>query len=107
LSPTNDSPLHPAADFSLRDNESDNSEPSLGSSIYSADISLEDYDSDYLDITPDSSDISLTSDDNNDNNDLEQSLSDTMSMDEDAIDSSNKTGKVFDLFTVLCNFFQS
>ncbi|EXX79241.1 hypothetical protein RirG_007540 [Rhizophagus irregularis DAOM 197198w] len=48
LSPNNDSPIHPADDISLRDNESDNSEPSLDDSIYSADISLEDYDSEYL-----------------------------------------------------------
>jgi hypothetical protein len=93
LSPNNDSPLHPAEDIPLRDNESDNSEPSF---IYSADISLEDYDSDYLDSTPNSSNISLTSsqNSNDNNNDLEESLSD-MSIDEDVIDDSNKTGKNF------------
>ncbi|CAB5200844.1 unnamed protein product [Rhizophagus irregularis] len=97
LSPNNDSPIHPADDISLRDNESDNSEPSLDDSIYSADISLEDYDSEYLDITPDSSQNSNDDDDleesqnsNDDNDDLEESLSD-MSIDDDVIDDSNET----------------
>lgn len=101
LSPNNDSPIHPADDISLRDNESDNSEPSLDDSIYSADISLEDYDSEYLDITPDSSQNSNDDDDleesqnsNDDNDDLEESLSD-MSIDDDVIDDSNETGKNF------------
>jgi len=93
LSPNNDSPLHPADDISLRDNESDNSEPSLDVSIYSADIFLEDYDSEYLDITPDSSQNS-----NDDDDDLEESLSD-MSIDDDVIDDSNETGKKFLIYS--------
>lgn len=115
LSPNNDSPLHPVDDISLRDNESDNSGPSLDGSIYSADISLEDYDSEYSDITPDSSqnsndgndDLEESQNSNDDNDDLEESLSD-MSIDEGVIDDSNKTGKIFDLFTVfIYNFLQS
>lgn len=106
LSPNNDSPLHPADDISLRDNESDNSEPSLNDSIYSADISLEDYDSEYLDITPDSSQNSNDDDDdleesqnsNDDNDDLEESLSD-MSIDDVVIDDPNETGKKFLIYS--------
>ena len=105
LSPNNDSPIHPADDISLRDNESDNSEPSLDVSIYSADISLEDYDSEYLDITPDSSQNSNDDDDleesqnsNDDDDDLEESLSD-MSIDDDVIDDSNETGKKFLIYS--------
>ena len=99
LPPNNDSPLHPADDISLRDNESDNSEPSLDDSFYSADISLEDYNSEYLDITPDSlqnsndDDLEESQNSNNDD-DLEESLSD-MSIDDDVIDDPNKTGKKF------------
>lgn len=106
LSPINDSPLHPADDISLRDNESDNSEPSLNDSIYSADISLEDYDSEYLDITPDSSQNSNDDDDdleesqnsNDDNDDLEESLSD-MSINDIVIDDPNETGKKFLIYS--------
>jgi hypothetical protein len=123
LSPNNDSPLHPADDISLRDNEFDNSEPSLDDSIYSADISLEDYNSEYFDITPDSSqnsnndnDLEESQNSNNDNDDLEESLSD-MSIDDDIIDNSNETGKkiliyspyllyLYIIFTKLICFFK-